>query len=157
VAASQAEQAAAQAQATSERQGGDLSAYQGALGKIDLEQRAELLSPEQAKAAKKALAEKALSGGYGELSGEGLLQVKGDLVEFGKALESATNAAEAHTQALLEATKAQLAQTQAAQKLAEVEQGSLVKAMADLISGQIGGVNYHGRAITAGAGTAARY
>jgi hypothetical protein len=38
-----------------------------------------------------------------------------------------------------------------------IEQSVFVKALADLISGQIGGVNYHGRAITAGAGTAARY
>jgi TP901 family phage tail tape measure protein len=145
------------AAAHAEQQSGDLSAYQGALGKIDLEQRAELLTPEQAKAAKKALAEKALGGGFGELSGEGLLQVKGDLVEFGKALESATSATEAHTQATLDATKALLEKTQAEQRLAEVENGSLLKSMADLISGQIGGVDYHGRQATPGSGSAARY
>jgi TP901 family phage tail tape measure protein len=150
VAKDPAEAAAAQAEAAS-------GAYGAAIAKIDLEQRAQIISPEQAQAQKTALAQKALAGGFGPLSAEGVLQVKGDLIEFAKALEGATSAAEAHTQALLEATKAQLEQTQAAQKLAEVEQGSLVKAMADMISGQIAGVDYAGRRLTAGAGSAARY
>lgn len=50
-----------------------------------------------------------------------------------------------------------LARAQAAEKLASLENGPIVKAMADMISGQIGGKDYHGRAMTAGAGTAARY
>jgi surface antigen len=104
-----AEIAAAQAQAATERQGGDLSAYQAANQKIDMEARAELISPEQAKAAKEANAQRALAGGYGELSGEGRLQVLGDLKEFQKALTEATTALQDHTNAVLEATKAELA------------------------------------------------
>jgi TP901 family phage tail tape measure protein len=134
-----------------------LSAYQGDLGKIELEQRAELLTPEQAKAAKQALANKALAGGYGELSGEGLLQVKGDLVEFGKALEGATDTVKAHDEALAAATKTLDEFNKASAGLLAAENASLIKSMADMISGRIAGVNFHGRAMTPGAGSAARY
>jgi hypothetical protein len=131
-----------------------------------MEARAGLLAPGQGKAAneqagktaKEANANKALAGGFGgPLSEEGQLQVKGDLAEFGEALTSATSAVESHTQAVLDATKAELEKAQAARQISEVESGTLLKAIADLVSGQIGGVNYHGRAMTAGAGSAARY
>lgn len=135
--------------------GAALTGYQASNSKIDLEERAGVLTPEQAKAAKEANANKALSSGA--LSEEGKLQVQGDLREFQKALESATAATEAHTNAVQADTKATLEREQAARKLAEVENGTLVKAIADMVSGQIGGVAYHGRTITAGAGTAARY
>lgn len=157
VAALPAEVAAANAEAQANRQSGDLSGYQAANAKIDLEARAGILTEAQAQHAKIENAQRALNGGYGELSAEGRLQVQGDLREFAKAVQSATGALEAHTQALLEATKQLLAREQAARQLAEVENGTIVKAMADMVSGQIAGVNYHGRAITAGAGSAARY
>lgn len=140
-----------------ELQSGDLSAYQAANGKIDLEERAGVLTPEQAKAAREANANKALSGGYGELSSEGILQVKGDLKEFAEATKEATNALEAHTNALKESEKALNDFLHASERLATVENGALLKSLADLVSGRIGGVEYHGRTITAGAGTAARY
>lgn len=140
-----------------EIQAADLSAYQAANQKIDLEERAGLLSPEQAKAAKEANAGRALGGGYGDLSAEGRLQVQGDLREFAKATQEATSALEQHTQALKDSQKALNDFLHASEKLAGLENSTVLKAMADLISGQIGGVNYHGRAITAGAGSAARY
>ena len=56
-----------------------------------------------------------------------------------------------------EATKAVNDQLHASERIAQVENSTLLKAMADMISGEIAGVAYHGRAITAGAGTAARY
>lgn len=145
------------AAATAEHQAGDLAAYQAANAKIDLEERAGLLTPEQAKAAKEANANRALGGGYGELSGEGRLQVMGDLREFAKATQEATSALEAHTSALKESQKALNDFLHASEKLAGLENSTVLKAMADLISGQIGGVSYHGRSITAGAGSAARY
>jgi Phage tail lysozyme/CHAP domain len=145
------------AQSQGERQSGDLNAYEAANSKVDAEVRAKLLTPEQGVAAKKANAERAQAGGFGELSPEGALKVKGDIVEFGEALTNATSAVEAHTQAVLDATKAELEKAQAARAISEVESGTLLKAIADLISGQIGGVDYHGRQMTAGAGTAAKY
>jgi hypothetical protein len=135
------------AAAEAEKQGGDLSEYQAAINKIDLEERAGYLTPEAAKAAREATATSAKAGGYGALSAEGQLQVAGDLREFQKALESATNAQEGNTQAVEASTKAILEREQAARRLAEIENGTIVKAMADLISGQIGGVDYHGRQI----------
>jgi TP901 family phage tail tape measure protein len=151
--------AAAEAAADKVTEGvaGDLSSYQAANSKIDLEERAGLLTPEQAKAAKEANANKALAGGFGALSEEGILQVKGDLLEFAKATQEATDALEAHTEALKESTKALNEFTQAGNGIAQVESGSLAKSLADTISGQIAGVNYQGRKLTAGAGTAARY
>jgi pyruvate/2-oxoglutarate dehydrogenase complex dihydrolipoamide acyltransferase (E2) component len=134
-----------------------LSAYQGDLGKIDLEERAGLLTPEQAKAAKEALANRAISGGYGALSDEGLLQAKGDLREFQKATQEATSALEAHTNALKEATKSMNEFTNAGNQISRVELGSITKSLADSISGYIAGVGYHGRAMTPGTGSAARY
>jgi hypothetical protein len=152
-----AEIATAQAQATSERQGGDLSAYQAANAKVDAEVRAGMKTEAEGKAAKEANAQKAIAGGYGELSEEGLLQVKGDLREFGKALTEATSAVEAHTNALKESAKALNDFLHAGEKLATLENGTILKGLADLISGQIGGVDYHGRQMTAGSGSAARY
>jgi hypothetical protein len=157
VAAANAEAAAAAAAKAAEVPGADLSKYQGDLSKVDLEERAGLLTPEQAKAAKEALANRAISGGYGELSQEGLLQAKGDLREFQKALTSATSATEAFANVAKEATKALNEFTQAGNNIARVEVGVLAKAIADIANNQIGGVNYHGRAMTPGAGTAARY
>jgi hypothetical protein len=145
------------AAAQAEHQAGDLSAYQSALSKIAAEERAGMLTPEQAKAAREATAGKALSGGFGELSSEGILQVKGDLREFQQALAEATSAVEAHTNALKESAKALNDFLHASEGIAKVENTTLVKAMADLISGQIGGVDYHGRASVPGVGSAARY
>lgn len=151
------EAAAAQAQAHEEVLSGDMNAYQAANSKVDLEQRAGELTPEQAKAAKEANARKALGGGYGELSSEAILQVKGDLKEFSEATQEATSALESHTQALKESAKALTEFVNAANALAQVENGSILKSLADMVSGQIGGVDYHGRKLTPGSGTAATY
>jgi hypothetical protein len=145
------------AQAVAQGQSNDLSAYQQANSKIDLEQRAGLLTEDQAKAAKIANANKALGGGFGALSEEGRLQVLGDLKEFAAAVTNATNALEAHTKALEESAKTLREFSQISAGIAAVEAGSLAKSLADTISGQIAGVSYHGRQMTAGAGTAARY
>jgi TP901 family phage tail tape measure protein len=156
-AAAQAEAEATAVASAAEVPNNDYSAYQAANSKIDLEERAGILAPEQAKAAKEANANKALAGGYGALSEEGLLQVKGDLLEFSKATQEATSAQQAHTEALREATKALTEFTTAGNNIAQVESGSLAKSLADMVSGQIAGVNYQGRRMTAGAGSAARY
>jgi TP901 family phage tail tape measure protein len=148
---------AAAAALPGEVQAADLGAYQAANAKVDLEARAGILTEAQAKAAKEANAQTALAGGFGALSEEGRLQVAGDLRELAKATTEATSALEAHTAALKEATKAVNEQLHASERIAQVENGALTKALADLISGQIGGIDYHGRVLTAGAGTAARY
>lgn len=140
-----------------EQQEADLGAYSEANTKIDQEVRAGVLTEQQGKEAKEANARRALAGGYGPLSEEGILQVKGDLKEFAEATTAATNALEAHTEALKEATKTLQEFNQASAGIEGVENSTLIKSLADMISGQIGGVGYHGRAQTPGAGTAARY
>jgi TP901 family phage tail tape measure protein len=140
-----------------EGQGADLSAYQADNAKVDLEVRAGLKSEAEGKAAKEANAKKALAGGYGELSEEGILQVKGDLKEFSAALTSATDALTAHTEALKDATKVLAEFNMAGTQIARVESGTWAKALADVVSGQIGGVNVPGRRRTPGAGRAATY
>jgi hypothetical protein len=152
-----AQAAATAAAKVAEGQSNDLSAYQGANSKIDAELRAGLITEDQAKAAKIANAQKALAGGYGALSEEGILQVKGDLKEFSEALTEATSAVEAHTKALEESAKALREFNQESQGLAQIQVGVLLKAIADSTNGQIAGVNYQGRKMTAGAGSAAAY
>jgi Lysozyme like domain/Peptidase M15 len=145
------------AAAHAEQQSGDLGAYQAANAKVDLEERAGIITPEQAKAAKEANANRALGGGYGELSGEGRLQVQGDLREFSKTLAEANSQLEQHNQLLAESNKLQQEQLHASERISQVETGTLLKVISDLVSGQIGGVDYHGRQMTPGAGSAARY
>lgn len=135
----------------------DLSSYQAANNKIDAEVRAGILTEAQGKAAKEANANKALSGGYGTLTEEGVLQVKGDLREFQQAVEGSTNALEAHTRALEESAKALNEFKTVANQIGLVEAGSFAKATADAANGQIAGIGYRGRRLTPGAGTAARY
>jgi Lysozyme like domain len=139
VAAVPGEAAAAQATQAVEVQGGDLSAYEAANTRIDAEVRAGRITADQGKTAKEANARKAEAGGYGSLSEEGLLKVQGDLKELSSAITESTSAFEAHTQAVLEATKAELEKAQAARRISEVESGTLLKALADMISGQIAG------------------
>lgn len=157
-AAAQQQQAADEAtQAHEATLSNDLGDYQASNSKVDLEQRAGLLTPEQAKAAKEGNAQKALAGGFGELTEEAILQVKGDLKELSEATQEATSALEAHTNALKESAKALNEFLNAANALALVENGSILKSMADLVSGQIAGVGYAGRRLTPGSGTAATY
>jgi phage-related protein len=137
--------------------GADLSAYQAANAKVDAEVRAGLITEAQGKAAKEANANKALSGGYGALSEEGILQVKGDLREFSQTVQEANSELERHNELLAEANKLLKEQLQASERIAQVEVGTLTKAVADMVSGQIAGIGYAGRQMTAGAGSAARY
>jgi hypothetical protein len=141
----------------SRSQSAAIGAYQAANAKVDLEARAELISPEQAKAAKEANARKALAGGYGALSEEGILTVRGDLAEFAKALENATNSLEEHDKAIKEVTKSLNEFNNASSRLTSVELATMTKALADTISGQIAGISYAGRQMTPGVGSAARY
>lgn len=127
------------AQKIAEGQSNDLSSYQAANSKVDAEVRAELITEDQGKAAKIANAQKALAGGYGQLSEEGILQVKGDLKEFAEAVTQATNALENHTKALEESAKVLKEFNQESQGIASIESGVLAKGLADLVSGQIGG------------------
>lgn len=114
--------------------------YEAKRDRIDLEQRALILTPAEAKRAKEALAMKALNGGFGALSEEGLLRVKGDLRELAEAVQDSTSGLEAHTVVLQESARVLREFSQAASSgLANVESGALVKNMADLIEGQIGG------------------
>lgn len=146
------------AQAQQTAQSNDLGAYQAANSKVDAELRAGLLTEDQAKAAKIANAQKALSGGYGALSEEGILQVKGDLKEFSEALTQATNAVEAHTKALEESARVLKEFNQESQGIAQIESGVLAKGLADLVSGQIGGrPQVRGAGRGAPSGSAARY
>jgi TP901 family phage tail tape measure protein len=157
VATANANAAAAATQKTEEGFSNDYNAYQNANSRVDLEERAGILTPAQAKAAKIANANKALAGGFGALSETDILQVKGDLKEFSQATQEATNALQAHTEALKEATKTLAEFTNAGNDLARVEAGSFAKSLADMVNGQIAGVNYQGRQLTPGSGAAARY
>lgn len=140
-----------------EIQGADLNAYQAANAKIDMEVRAGVKTAAEGKTAKENNAQGALTGAFGALSPEGVLQVKGDLREFQEAVEGSTDALKAHTDALEASAKALAEFTHVANQIGLVEAGSLSKSLADTISGQIAGVDYHGQRMTAGVGTAARY
>jgi TP901 family phage tail tape measure protein len=141
-----------------EVQSADLGAYQQANAKIDAEERAGILTPEQAKKAKEANANKALAGGYGPLSEEGILQIKGDLKEFSEATQEATNAMEAHTNALKESNKLLDEFNKASAGLLATENASLIKTLTDMMNGQIGGrPQAYGAGRGAFAGGAARY
>jgi 3D (Asp-Asp-Asp) domain-containing protein len=156
--AAQANAAAEAAQGHESQLSGDLSAYQSDNSKVDLEVRAGVKTAAEGKAAKEANARKAEAGGYGELSPEGLLQVKGDLKELGEAAQDATSAIEAHTQAVKDNAKALDEYTKIASSENAIAAATFAKALADMVSGQLGGrpqVAGAGRGVPSG--SAARY
>jgi murein DD-endopeptidase MepM/ murein hydrolase activator NlpD len=122
-----------------EQQSTDMGAYEHAISHSELEEYAGVITPAEGKVKKEEAAKKAQAGGFGPLSPDDLLKVGGDLKGFGQALESATSATEAHTEATLANTKAILEREQAARQLEKVTNSTLITAVADLISGQIGG------------------
>lgn len=135
----------------------DLSSYQAANNKIDMEVRAGVKTEAEGKAAKEGNARSALTGSYGPLSAEGVLQVKGDLLELSKATTEATAALEAHTEALKESAKALSEFAHIADAIGVVEAGSFAKSLADSVNGQIGGFTSGRRMATVGSGSAASY
>ncbi len=145
-------------QAQENKQSEDLGAYQRDNSKADLEVRAGVKTEAEGKAAKEANARKAEAGGYGALSDEGILQVKGDLKELSGALTQATNAVEAHTKALEENAKVERERTQVISGILSIENSTLTKAIADMVSGEIGGrPQVRGAGRGAPNGSAARY
>ena len=110
-------------------------ALSGALGDVDLRERAGDLTPEQAKDARVALLRRALGGEFGNLNEREDLQVRGDLREVTQAQTQATSELAAEMKALRDevAQSNALARTELAVGLREAR-----RALADIITGDLG-------------------
>lgn len=106
-----------------------------ALGDIDLQERAGLLSPEQARAARIATLTAARDGAFGALSQRELWEVMGQLREAADAQAQATVD---NTSALRDLKASIDAQLAFADRVSAVTSLEAVRAMADVMSGQLG-------------------
>lgn len=142
---------------TSETTLGKLGA---ALSLIDLQERAGVLTAEQARQARIDTLTAASQGAFGGLDQRGLLQVLGDLREAQGAAADATNANTEALQALADATRENSAQIAAqlafANQVVSTQNYSLAQSIVALVSGDIAG-SVAGRALVPGAGAQARY
>ena len=145
-----------QADATTQQQGRAMADYQQAISDVQLQADAGLMTQADADAKKQQIGKAALaiSATFGTLSQRDQWQIMADL---NNATQANTSALQANTQAQLDATNVQLKYAQAAEKIANLSTGVAVKALADLVSGQITGVDYAGRKMSAGSGAAANY
>ncbi|MDP9151146.1 MAG: hypothetical protein M3O36_14550, partial [Myxococcota bacterium] len=148
--------AQAQSDAKTAAQAAAMANYQQARDDVQLQVDAGLMTPEQGQAKKQQIGKAALaiSATFGTLSQRDQWQIMADL---NNATQANTAAITANTQAQLDATKAQLEFAQAAGQISNIELGAAVKIIADMVSGQIVGVDLSGRKGTAGDGAAARY
>lgn len=123
------------------------------LARIDAMVRAGDITPEQGHAMKIASLQDALANW--QLSPDARLELRGELADLLK--ENATSS-DALTQAIKDLKAAIDEQNAHAESVKSVSLGAAWKAMADLISGQIGGYpGVAGRALTAGTGSVARF
>jgi hypothetical protein len=132
---------------------------QTALEAIDLRERAGVLSPEQAHQARLDLIQGALNAL--PTTGKGARFFESDRLQLMAALREeqgnvGTSTADLAA-AMKELTDAIKRQNEFATAVTSVSLGEAWRAMADLISGQIAGYGYAGRAATAGSGAGARY
>jgi hypothetical protein len=134
-----------------------IDVYNERIGRINLAERAGVYTPEQAKADRMYQANSFLGGGYGDVSETDRWQVMGDLREFSDAVTDNTDAIKAQTDALNSLRDEVKRQNDYATSVAGITAKEAVRAMADVISGQIFGYGYSGRAMTAGAGSVVRY
>lgn len=125
----------------------------GALSHIDALERAGDLDPAGAQAARKATLEQALSGGFGTLTPDETLNLRGDLREVTSALTAATID---NTSALQDVSKELARQNAIAESTIGVELATIYRALGDTMSGQLG-YKTAGRSLLAGNGSAARY
>lgn len=124
------------------------------LSLIDLKERAQLITPEQAKAARIAVLQAALAGAYGALSERETLQIMGDLIE---AQAAAVAAITENTSALAALAEEMKATREFASAILATENYQLTKGLADILSGHIAGYGVLPLAGTAGSGVKARY
>lgn len=109
---------------------------------VDLQERAELLTAEQAAGVRKTILSNALAGFYGGLSEHERLEVMAQLIESQKAAteaqQAATQASQAHTAAVLENTAVQKARLALAERVTATVSTEAVAAFADLMAGRLG-------------------
>jgi hypothetical protein len=142
--------------ATDQQQQAAFANYQQAISDVQLQADAGVITQADADQKKQQIGHAALdiSATFGTLSQRDQWQIMADL---NAATKANTSAIDANTQATIDATKVQADYLKAALATSSVEMGVIYKALADIINGQIVGVDYSGRKQTAGSGTAARY
>ncbi len=124
----------------------------GILADVDLQERAGVITPEAAAAAKKMFLEMALGGQFGELNREQRLEVMAQLRD---ATQAQTQAASDLAQALRDVKASIDAQLAFAGQVSSITSMEAVRMVADMISGQVGqGVAR--RAFMPGSGTLSR-
>jgi hypothetical protein len=122
---------------------------------IDLRERAGVIDAATATAQRQQVLQGALGGAFGALSEREQLQIMGDLRDVQQA---GVQAVSDNTQAIKDLQKSIDDNTAFAKSVVATENATLVKGIADLISGQIAGFGVAGRALMPGtAGVRARY
>lgn len=125
------------------------------LGLVDLKERAGLVDAGTASAQRQAIIAAGIQGQFGATTEREQLQLMGDLRE---AQQQGVQAVEDNTAALRELRQSIAENTAFAQSVIATENATLVKGIADLISGQIAGYGIAGRALMPGtSGVRARY
>jgi hypothetical protein len=125
-----------------------------ALSDIDLQQRAGVMTPEQASAAKVAALQRALGGGFGTLDQRQQWDVMGQLRDITQQAAQATSDLAAE----LKRNTDELARSnQIAESVVGISLREAQRALADQISGQIYGSGVGPRRGNAGSGVLARY
>lgn len=122
---------------------------------IDLREHAGLIDAATAAQQKAAVIQSVLGGSLGPLDERTTLQLMGDLRDI---QAQGVQAVEDNTSAIRDLQKAIDEQTNFARSVVATENASLVKSLADIVSGQIAGFGVAGRALMPGAsGLRARY
>lgn len=147
------DQAEREASERTELLGKNEGAVGDALELIDLQERAGELSPGDAVAARLSVINRALAGEFGELDPKTALRLKGDAREI---TEANTKALDAATEAINSLRDEVKRQNDFAVSVANITSAEAVRALSDVINGQIFG-NVANRGLTAGAGSNVRY
>lgn len=109
--------------------------YQQALADIDLQERAGVLTSDQAATARQGVFDRALNGGFGQITDRERWQIMGDMKEAAQQLaQAATQIAEAQ-QALAEEMKRERERNE---RIENITGSEAIKFMADHLSGYIG-------------------
>jgi 3D (Asp-Asp-Asp) domain-containing protein len=145
------------ADATEALQGVDMENVQHAISNVQGHLKAGDITPEQANQQIGDILVSAISGGFGDLSADDILELRGELKDNTDSMDSLRAAQQALADNLAALKDEVKRQNDFSTSVANVTSFQAIKALADVISGQIVGVGYAGRSQTASAGQTVRY
>jgi hypothetical protein len=145
------------ADATAAMQGTDIGNVQHAIANVQGHLAAGDITPQQANEQTSGILTSAINGGFGSLSDDDILALRGELKDNTDSMDELIAAQKAAADALNALKDEVKRQNDFATSVAGVTSMQAIKALSDVISGQIAGQGYRGRALTASAGSTVRY